>query len=199
MSIPEYFWKVIADLDGDDPKAIAFVMKNAKHDYPVISYAVPVDSVETLTGLDFFPTLDDAVEERIERMSGTAAWYPSDDPKAGEVAPLKAPLPKGMFNSVQAKYHIGKSVTVCGTVVSTRKTVKAKAIYLNFDAMSPDEEFYATIWQNNGVNFSYDPEVYFLNRKVCVTGKVTMFDEIPRISINNETEVQMFEEAIAAP
>jgi hypothetical protein len=42
-----------------------------------------------------------------------------------------------MFNSVQAKYHIGKSVTVCGTVVSTRKTVKAKAIYLNFDAMSP--------------------------------------------------------------
>jgi endonuclease G len=199
VSIPEYFWKVFADLDGDDPKAIAFVMSNAKQDYPVISYAVPVDSVEKLTGFDFFPALDDATEERIERMSGTAAWYPSDDPKAGEVAPMKAPLPKGMFNSVQAKYHIGKSVTVCGTVVSTRKTVKAKAIYLNFDAMSPDEEFYATIWQNNGVNFSYDPEVHFLNKKVCVTGKVTMFDEIPRISINNETEVQMYEEAIAAP
>src|SRR5690606_29440588 len=98
--------------------------------------------------------------------------------------------------SVQAKYHVGKSVTVCGTVVSTRKTVKAKAIYLNFDAMSPDEQFYATIWQNNGVNFSYDPEQYLLNKKICVTGKVTMFDEIPRISINNEKEVMMYEEAV---
>lgn len=199
VSIPEYFWKVIADLDSDDPKAIAFVMSNAKQDYPVISYAVPVDSVEKLTGLDFFPMLDDVVEDRIERMSGTAAWYPSDDPNKGEVVPLKAPLPKGMFNSVQAKYHVGKTVTVCGTVVSSRKTVKAKAIYLNFDTMSPEEDFYATIWQNNGVNFSYDPEVYLLNKQVCVTGKVTMFDEIPRISINNEKEVVLYEEAIAAP
>ena len=57
----------------------------------------------------------------------------------------------------------------------------------------------ATIWQNNGVNFSYDPEKWLLNKKICVTGKVTMFDEIPRISINNESEVMLYEDAIAAP
>lgn len=196
VSIPELFWKVIADLDGDDPKAIAFVMSNAKLDLPVISYPVPVDSVEKLTGLDFFPALDDAIEERIERMSETRDWYPDGDPNAGEVPPLKAPLPKGMFNSAQAKYHVGKSVTVCGTVVSTRTTVKAKAIYLNFDSKSPNEQFYATIWQNNGVNFSYDPEQWLLNKKVCVTGKVTLFDEIARISINNEKEVVLYEDAV---
>lgn len=164
---PEYFWKVYADLDGDAPKAIAFVMSNAKQEYPVMSYAVPVDSVEKLTGIDFFPDLDDALEDRIEALATTSNWYSDNDPKAGEVAPLKAPLPKGMFNSTQAKYHVGKTVTVCGTVVSSRTTVKAKAVYLNFDTANPDEDFYATIWQNNTVNFSYDlPETWLLRQNM---------------------------------
>jgi len=199
VSIPEYFWKVIADLDGDKPQAIAFVMSNGKQDGPPISFAVTVDSVETLTGLDFFPALDDAVENRIEAMRELKDWYAEGDPNQGEVEPLRAPLPKGMINSVQAKYHIGKTATVCGTVVSARKTAKAKAIYLNFDRMHPNQEFYATIWEYNGPNFTYDPEVWLVNKKVCVTGKLTIFDDIPRISINNEKEVVLYEEAIAAP
>lgn len=196
VSIPEYFWKVIADLDGDRPKAIGFVMRNAVNEYPPISYAVTVDSVETLTGLDLFHALDDATEARIEAMREPKDWYAQSDPFFGEVEPLPAPLPNGMFNTVQAKYHIGRSVTVCGTVVSTRKTAKAKAIYLNFDRMHPHQDFYATIWEYNGPNFSYDPEVYLVNKRVCVTGKVTVFDDIPRISINNEHEVMLYDEAI---
>ncbi|MEZ4806800.1 MAG: DNA/RNA non-specific endonuclease [Flavobacteriales bacterium] len=195
VSIPEYFWKVFADLDSDRPKAIAFVMRNALQEGPPISYAVTVDSVEALTGLDLFPLLDDALEARIASMREPKDWYAEGDPFHGEVEPLKAPLPNGMFNTVQAKYHIGNTATVCGTVVSTRKTAKAKAIYLNFDRMHPHQDFYATIWEYNGPNFSYDPEVYLLNKKICVTGKVTIFDEIPRISINNEHEVRLYDEA----
>ncbi len=196
VSIPELFWKVIADLDGDQPKAIAFVMQNKKLDGPPISFAVPVDSVEKLTGFDFLSSLDDAVEARVEAARELKDWYAEGDPNFGEVEPLRAPLPKGMINSVQAKYHIGKTATVCGTVVSTRKTAKAKAIYLNFDRMHPNQEFYATIWEYNGPNFSYDPEVWLLNKKVCVTGKLTIFDDIPRISINNEKEVVLYEDAV---
>lgn len=195
VSIPEYFWKVIADLDGDKPKAIGFVMRNTKLDGPPISFAVPVDSVEKLTGYDLFPALDDAIEDRIEAMREIKDWYGEGDPNHGEVEPLRAPLPKGMINSVQAKYHIGKTATVCGTVVSTRKTAKAKAIYLNFDRMHPNQEFYATIWEYNGPNFSYDPETWLVDKKVCVTGKLTIFDDIPRISINNEKEVVVYDEA----
>jgi len=196
VSIPEMFWKVIADLDGDQPKAIAFVMRNMKLDGPPISFAVPVDSVEKLTGYDFLSSLDDAVEAKVEAARELKDWYAEGDPNFGEVEPLQAPLPKGMINSVHAKYHIGKTATVCGTVVSTRKTAKAKAIYLNFDRMHPNQEFYATIWEYNGPNFSYDPEVWLLNKKVCVTGKLTIFDDIPRISINNEKEVVLYEDAI---
>lgn len=196
VSIPELFWKVIADLDGDAPKAIAFVMRNSAQEYPPISYSVSVDSVERLTGLDFFPALDDAAEQRIEAMREPKDWYAEGDPFFGEVEPLKAPLPKGMFNTVQAKYHIGKTATICGTVVSTRKTAKAKAIYLNFDRMHPHQDFYATIWEYNGPNFSYDPETWLMNKRVCVTGKLTVYDDIPRISINNESEVVLYEDAV---
>ncbi len=196
VSIPERFFKVIADLDGPEPKAIAFLQSNGKNEYPTISYAVSVDSVEQVTGIDFFPALEDELEARIGSMRDPLAWYAEGDPFAGEQEPLKAPLPNGMFNTVQAKYHIGRSITVCGTVVSSRKTAKAKAIYLNFDRQHPHQDFYATIWEYNGPNFSYDPEQYLLNKKICVTGKVTIFDDIPRISINNEHEVMLYDEAV---
>lgn len=196
VSIPEQFFKIIADLDGPAPKAMAFLQPNQANEYPTISYAVPIDSVERITGIDFFPALEDGLEATLEAMRDPEAWYAEGDPFYGEKEPLKVPLPKGMFNTVQAKYHIGKTITVCGTVVSSRKTTKAKAIYLNFDRMHPHQDFYATIWEYNGPNFSYDPEAFLLNKTVCVTGKVTIFDDIPRISINNESEVVLYEEAI---
>lgn len=196
VSIPELFYKVIVDLDSERPKGIAFLQANGKNEYPTISYAVPIDSVEKITGIDFFASLDDQIENVIEGMREPKDWYAEGDPFFGEAEPLKAPLPKGMFNTVQAKYHIGKTATICGTVVSTRKTAKAQAIYLNFDRMHPYQDFYATIWSYNGPNFSYDPEVFLMSKRVCVTGKLTMYDDIPRISINNEHEITFFDEVV---
>ena len=194
VSIPELFYKVLVDLDSGSPKGIAFLQSNGKNESPTISYAVPIDSVQKITGIDFFSDLDDKLENAIEAMREPKDWYAEGDPFFGEMEPLKAPLPNGMFNTVQAKYHIGKTATICGTVVSSRKTTKAQAIYLNFDRMHPFQDFYATIWSYNGPNFSYDPEVFLMNKRVCVTGKVTMFDDIPRISVNNEHEVTFFDE-----
>lgn len=196
VSIPEQFFKVIADIDGDSAKAIGFLLENGVNEYPPISYAVPVDSIEKVTGLDLFHALPDEKEERIEAMRDPRQWYAEGDPFFGEVEPIKPPLPRGMFNTVQAKYHVGKTATICGTVVSSRRTAKARAIYLNFDRMHPHQDFYATIWEYNGPNFSYDPETYLLNRKICVTGRITMYDDIPRISINNEEEVIFYEDAL---
>ncbi len=196
VSIPELFFKVVADLDGPEKKMIAFVMKNGVNEYPTISYAVPVDSVEKLTGLDLFPALDDALENTLEAQREPQAWYHAGDPFFGEVEPLKAPLPKGMFNTVQAKYHVGNTATICGTVVSTRRTAKANAVYLNLDRVHPNQAFYATVWDYNGPNFHYDPETALLNKKVCITGKVTLYDEIPRISVNNENEILLWDEVV---
>lgn len=197
VRIPDAYFKVFADLDGPERKGIAFIMKNGTNEGPPISHAVPIDSVERLTGLDLFAALDDLEEARIEGSLETAPWYGKGDPYQGEVAPLKAPLPGGRFNTTQAKYQVGKQVTVCGTVVGTRRTQKANALYLNFDRLHPHQDFYATVWDHNGPNFHYDPETFLLDKKVCVTGKVTLFDEIPRISVNNEKAITFWDDVLS--
>ena len=101
-----------------------------------------------------------------------------------------------MFNTVQARYHVGNTATICGTVVSTRRTAKANAIYLNLDRNHPNQDFYATVWDSNGPNFSYNPETYLIDKKVCITGKVTLYEDIPRISVNNESEIMLWDEAL---
>ncbi len=196
VSIPELYFKALADLDGPDRKMIAFVMRNGENEYPTISYAVPVDSVERLTGLDLFTALDDEEEAVLEAQRDPQAWYHPGDPFRGETEPLGAPLPKGMFNTVQARHQVGREATICGTVVSTRRTQKANAVYLNFDRLHPAQDFYCTVWDTNGPNFHYDPEQALLRKRVCVTGKVTLYDDIPRISVNNENSIMLWEEAV---
>src|SRR5690606_6689389 len=132
VSAPPYFFKAIVDIDGPEKKGIAFVMKNGLNDQGILSYAVPIDSVEALPGLDLLAWLEDGREARIEAMNNAQAWYGEGDRAMGGVAPLPVPLPGGRFNTVQAKYHIGNKAAICGTVVSTRRTKKANALYLNF-------------------------------------------------------------------
>ncbi len=193
---PPYFLKALVDIDGPVKKGIAFVMKNGLNDQGILSYAVSIDSAEALSGQDLFPALADTLENRIEAKQNTQDWYGEGDKAMGEVAPLPAPLPGGRFNTMQAKYHIGNKATICGTVVSTRRTKKANAVYLNFDRIYPNQDFYATVWDSNSPNFSYDPETYLQGRKVCVTGMVAVFDDIARISINNEKEITFWEDVI---
>jgi endonuclease G len=52
VSIPGQFYEVVLDLEGG--KAVGFLMPNEKLRYPIEHYAVSVDAVEALTGLDFF-------------------------------------------------------------------------------------------------------------------------------------------------
>lgn len=194
VSIPEMYFKVVVDLEGDEKKGIAYLMKNGVNDHPVVSYAVTIDSVETLTGIDFFASLSQELQAELESDDDYSKWDQEEDPNFGNVAPLKPPLPKGMFNTIQAKYQNGKTATICGTVVSTKRTKKSNAIYLNLDRKYPDQIFYATIWNYNSMNFAYDPEHDLVNKKICVTGKVSVYDEIPRISVNNENEITLWED-----
>lgn len=194
VSIPEHFFKVIADLDSDQPKGIAFLMPNGVCDKDLRHYSTSIDEIEQLTGLNFFPKLGEAQEAKIEADYATDSWVVEGDPLYGQAEPLRPPLPAGAFNTVQAKFHVGNEATVCGKVVSTRKSSKGTALYLNFDKLYPNQDFYATIWDYNGPNFSYDPQTYLKDKTVCVTGKVTLYQKVARISVNNENEVRLFDE-----
>jgi endonuclease G, mitochondrial len=195
VTIPKRYFKIVMDLQGAERKGLAFIMQNGVNEYPVVSYATTINEVERLTGIDFFASLPDDEEERLEAMGTVAPWIHEESEAFGEAEPLKAPLPKGYFNSVQAKYQNGKVVNVCGTVVSSKKSRK-EAVYLNFDRKYPNSPFYATIWKNNQNNFSYDPEKQLMGKTICVKGEVTVYDGKPRMSINKEQQITFWEDVV---
>jgi len=66
IPVPKYFYKIILDYQQPEYKMIAFLFPNEKSDRPLLDFRVSVDSVEKLTGIDFFPALPDNIETKFE-------------------------------------------------------------------------------------------------------------------------------------
>ncbi|GAB5525053.1 MAG: hypothetical protein Roseis2KO_29250 [Roseivirga sp.] len=75
VSIPEYYYKIVLDIQKPDIKAIAFLMKNEKSSASLQSFVVTIDSIESLTGLDFFPSMPDDLEDSLEGSKMTNRWF----------------------------------------------------------------------------------------------------------------------------
>lgn len=74
IAVPKEFFKVLLAPNVSKPRAIAFIYPNKSANGPLSMYAVSVDKVEQLTGLDFFSALDDEVETRVEASENIARW-----------------------------------------------------------------------------------------------------------------------------
>ena len=72
--VPNYFYKILLDNSNGQFKMIAFLVPNAKSNKPLYEFVVSVDSIEKMTGIDFFPKLDDKTENRLEKNSDYKAW-----------------------------------------------------------------------------------------------------------------------------
>ncbi len=66
VAVPDRFFKVILIYNRKNPIAMGFIFKNIAHSQDIEKYMVTVDSVENVTGMDFFSKLPDNVENRIE-------------------------------------------------------------------------------------------------------------------------------------
>ncbi len=66
VSVPNYYYKVILEYNSKGTKGIGFVLPNEASLATLKSFAVSIDSVEHLTGIDFFPKLPDEQENKIE-------------------------------------------------------------------------------------------------------------------------------------
>jgi len=74
ITVPALFYKVILDYTEPDIKAIAFLMPNQGSQEPLQHYAVSIDSVERVTGTDFFYQLPDDQEQVIESTVDISKW-----------------------------------------------------------------------------------------------------------------------------
>ena len=71
--VPDAFFKVVLCRQGR-PKAIGFVYRNEGVKQLKTEAVRTVDEVEALTGIDFFPALDDDMENRIEASANLSDW-----------------------------------------------------------------------------------------------------------------------------
>jgi endonuclease G len=74
VSVPEYFYKVILQYNSKGVKGIGFILKNEASAATLKSLATSIDSVEQVTGIDFFPKLPDRDENKIEADPTIDQW-----------------------------------------------------------------------------------------------------------------------------
>ncbi len=73
--VPQRFYKVILAPFGQKPKAIGFIMENHDSRKSLSTFAVSVDSVERVVGMDFFSVLPDDVEKSVEKNFSLKEWF----------------------------------------------------------------------------------------------------------------------------
>jgi endonuclease G len=74
VAVPKLYYKVLLDMESSPPKAIGFVLKNESSSAALQEFAVTVDSVERLTGIDFFAKLPDPIEKQVEGQLCVNCW-----------------------------------------------------------------------------------------------------------------------------
>lgn len=74
ISVPKYYYKVLLDYTEPQYKAIGFLLFNEGSTRELDVFAVAIDSVEKITGLDFFPLLPDSLETQLESECNFTDW-----------------------------------------------------------------------------------------------------------------------------
>ena len=184
VSIPEKYAKAVYDPINN--RAVAFLMENKLLEYPLESYAVSVDEIEEVTGLDLFASLPEEIEANLNKED----WF--DNLEGGDKEPIDVmSLPRNHFNTIQAQMKIGQEVNVCGNIVASRYSKKGH-LWLNLDRQFPNQVFSIFIRKESLVNFDYDLKKRYTNKSVCVRGKVENFSDTPSITLDDQKNIALF-------
>ncbi len=74
VAVPDAFYKVLLCKINGQWQALGFVFDNKPGHRQLHYYCRSIDEVENLTGIDFFPALDDEIENAIEAKTDFSAW-----------------------------------------------------------------------------------------------------------------------------
>jgi endonuclease G, mitochondrial len=74
VAVPKYFYKVLLDESKGKYKMIAFLLPAQDSNQPLYKFVVPTDVIEKMTGIDFYPKLNDKIEVPLEKNSDYKEW-----------------------------------------------------------------------------------------------------------------------------
>jgi hypothetical protein len=91
----------------------------------------------------------------------------------------------------QAKLHVGKVITVQGKIVNTYNH-RGEVCFLNFDTDWRDK-FYIPIFQKAFRFLPEEPQDYYMNKTIRVTGEVTLHKGRPNIEVRDLDQIEIVE------
>lgn len=74
VAVPQAYYKVIYAPKAKPPAMIGFVLPNSGSNRRLYEFAVTVDAVEAMTGLDFFSKVDGPLQDRLESAYTLESW-----------------------------------------------------------------------------------------------------------------------------
>lgn len=74
VRVPSMFFKVLLAPYAEEPRAIGFLFPNMSSPGRMDDYAMSVDEIERIAGMDFFASLPDEIEKKVEASFSLKAW-----------------------------------------------------------------------------------------------------------------------------
>jgi hypothetical protein len=90
-----------------------------------------------------------------------------------------------------ASKHEGDSVTICTKIYGARyfEDGKGAPTLLNAGAKYPDAPLTIVIFGENRQAFANKPETFYVDKNVCITGRISLFKGKPQIVITKEANI----------
>lgn len=74
ISVPCSYYKIVFKDNGNEKIAIALILNNQGSSSSLKSFVTSIDNIEALTGIDFFSSLSDDIENKLESTINTSSW-----------------------------------------------------------------------------------------------------------------------------
>ena len=89
-----------------------------------------------------------------------------------------------------AAKHVGDSVIVCGKVADAAfvESMENSPTFLNLGA---PQLLNLVIWKNQRDQYNPAPEALYVNKNICVTGKIELIDNLPQIVIYDNRQLKI--------
>lgn len=86
--------------------------------------------------------------------------------------------------------YVGKKITVCDVVIDAhRNRGNELTTFLNFGSPYPNQVFTVVIFYEYLKNFANDPSKTYLGKKICVTGKVRIYNGKSGIIVKKSNQI----------
>jgi hypothetical protein len=93
------------------------------------------------------------------------------------------------------KSRVGDTIKFCGKVFTARLMERSAKTptFINIDAAYPNQVLTLVVWGEDRKNFKNQPEEFYLNKKVCIVGKLETFKDQLQIVIHSEEQLTVIE------